>query len=77
MAFRKTATPKQAQLIVYSQYMDRQQMNKFGPGTLFARTWDEVAALLQSRHKGDARVAVYPYCSIQHPEFDLDEPQGA
>ncbi len=64
---------KHAQLIVYSQYLQKQQMNKFPPGTLFAWNWDEVINQLQVRHKGDARVAVYPYSCIQHREVDLDE----
>lgn len=31
---------------------------------------------LQARHKGDARVAIYPYAAIQHMETKLDEPQA-
>ncbi|MEK7409735.1 MAG: lactate racemase domain-containing protein [Acidobacteriota bacterium] len=65
------APPKHAQLVIFSQYLDRQQMNKFAPGTLFAFTWAEVIGHLQARHKGDARVAAYPYSCIQHPEVDL------
>jgi hypothetical protein len=38
-----------------------------------ARTWDEVVAQLRARHKGEARVAVYPYCAMQHIEAGLDE----
>jgi hypothetical protein len=38
-----------------------------------ARTWDEVVAQLRKRHTGDARVAVYPYCAMQHVEMGLDE----
>jgi hypothetical protein len=38
-----------------------------------ARTWDEVVAQLRKRHTGDARVAVYPYCAMQHIEMGLDE----
>jgi nickel-dependent lactate racemase len=59
-------------LIVYSQYLDRQMMNGYGPGTMFASTWAEVIQLLQKRHKSDARVAVYPYGGLQHEEVDLD-----
>ncbi|MBI3694879.1 MAG: hypothetical protein HY238_08575, partial [Acidobacteria bacterium] len=60
------------QLIVYSQYFQKQQQDKFPKGTQFAWSWDEVTNLLLARHKGDARVAVYPYACIQHAEIDLD-----
>ena len=66
------APAKGMKLIVYSQYIDKQQMNKFPRGTCFAQTWAEVVKYLLQRHKGDARVAVYPYAGIQHPEIDLD-----
>jgi len=65
------------QLIVYSQYLDRQQMVKYPKSTIFASTWDEALRALQARHKGDASVAVYPYGAIQHSEYLLDEPQSA
>jgi nickel-dependent lactate racemase len=70
--------PMQAdnQLIVYSQYIDKQEMNKFPRNTLFAYTWDEVLRQLQARHKGDASVAVYPYAAIQHSQTELDEPKA-
>jgi len=71
-ATRPVALGKSTQLIVYSQYLQKQQMNKFPPGSQFAWNWDEVVNLLMARHKGDARVAVYPYGPIQHPEVDLD-----
>jgi hypothetical protein len=62
-------------VIIYSQYLDKRSLNYplFPPGAMFARIWDEVIAQLRARHKGDARVAVYPYCSIQHVEASLDE----
>ena len=62
-------------LLIYSQYLDQRSLNYplFPAGTLFARTWDDVIAQLRARHKGDARVAVYPYCAIQHIEAGLDE----
>ena len=64
--------PKGMQLIVYSQYMDKRQMNVFPRGTRVAQTWADVVDFLLQRHKGDASVAVYPYSGIQHPEIDLD-----
>ena len=71
------ALPKHAGLIVYSQYLQKQQMNKFPAGTMFAWTWEEAIRHLMARHKGDARVALYPYSCIQHGEIDLDEPPRA
>jgi hypothetical protein len=61
-----------ADMIVYSQYMDRQQMNGFGPQTIFTDKWEDVIRQLQARHKADARVAVYPYGGMQHEELELD-----
>jgi lactate racemase len=65
--------PKNVQLIVYSQYLDKQQMNKYAPNTLFAFTWDEAIQHLQARHKGDASVALYPCGAIQHSPMEFDE----
>ena len=62
-----------AQLIVFSQYLDKQQMVQYPPNTQFAFTWDETLRYLQARHKGGAQVAVYPYGAIQHPPSVLDE----
>ncbi|MGA2720849.1 MAG: lactate racemase domain-containing protein [Bryobacteraceae bacterium] len=59
-------------LIVYSQYLDRQMMNTYPTETQFAATWADVIRLLQQRHHGDMRVAVYPYGGIQHQEVELD-----
>jgi hypothetical protein len=64
--------PRSVQLIVYSQYVDRQQMVKYPRNTLFAFTWDEAMHHLLARHKGDARVAVYPYGAIQHTAMEFD-----
>lgn len=69
---RAASLPKNSGLIVYSQYMDRQQMNTYPQATAFASTWEEVIRLLQARHKGEARVAVYPYGGMQHQEIELD-----
>jgi len=69
---RNAPLPKNTGLIVYSEYMDRQQMNTFPRATAFASTWEEVIRLLEARHKGEARVAVYPYGGMQHQEIELD-----
>ncbi|HYM13293.1 MAG TPA: lactate racemase domain-containing protein [Bryobacterales bacterium] len=68
---RPESFPK-GQLLIYSQYLEKQEMVKFPKGTQFARNWDEVTRQLMARHKSDARVAVYPYAGIQHAEIDLD-----
>jgi lactate racemase len=65
-----------SQTIVYSQYIDKQEMNKFPRSTQFAFTWDDVLKQLRARHKGDAVVAVYPYGGIQHSQTQLDEPKA-
>jgi lactate racemase len=60
------------QLIVYSQYMQKTQMNMFAPGTVFASTWEDVLRTLAARHRGSTRVAVYPCATLQHPAHELD-----
>ena len=65
-----------SQTIVYSQYIDKQEMNKFPRTTMFTYTWEDTLKQLRARHKGDAVVAVYPYGGIQHSQTQLDEPTG-
>jgi hypothetical protein len=48
-------------------------MLSFPPETMFAWHWEDVVGKLQERHKADSRVAVYPYATLQHEEWDLDE----
>lgn len=61
-----------AQLIIFSQYMQKRDVDKFSSKNLrLVRSWDEVTKLLQKQHRTEARVAVYPYANIQHPEVDL------
>jgi hypothetical protein len=59
-------------LVVYSRYMDKTLMNAYPEGTLFATKWEEVIKILQPRHKGGARVAVYPCGGNQHEQIELD-----
>jgi nickel-dependent lactate racemase len=66
-----TGGPKSG-LIVYSQYMDKTLMNAYPKDTLFATRWEEVIKILLERHKGDARVAVYPCADNQHEQAELD-----
>jgi nickel-dependent lactate racemase len=69
---RNAPLPRNSSLIVYSQYLDRQLMNTFPRATAFAHRWEDVIRLLQERHKGDPRVALYPYGGMQHQEIELD-----
>jgi nickel-dependent lactate racemase len=73
LAMPREPLPGNVQVIVYSQYMDKRQMLKFPAKTTLTSTWAEVLQQLQTRHKGDARVAIYPYAALQHMENKLDE----
>jgi nickel-dependent lactate racemase len=64
--------PRNTGLIVYSQYLSRRLMNNYPSATHFASKWEDVIKILQQRHEGDARVAVYPYGGMQHQELELD-----
>jgi hypothetical protein len=68
--------PGQRHLIVFSQYADKRLKNRFSKDTFFAGTWADVIAQIENRHRGQVRVAVYPYAAIQHPETRLDGPDG-
>ena len=72
LATPEPALSRNVKLIVYSQYTDKRQMSRFPSGTSFAATWSDVLQQLQARHKGDSRVAVYPYAALQHEETELD-----
>lgn len=66
------AVPQAGQIILFSQYMHKRDLDLFSAQRVrLARTWDEVLSMLQAQHRTDARVAVYPYANIQHPEVDL------
>jgi len=69
----KSQLPQGTGLIVYSQYLTRTMTNNYPPATRFAAKWDEVIQILRERHKGQARVAVYPYAGLQEEELPLDE----
>jgi nickel-dependent lactate racemase len=60
------------QLIVFSQYMQKRDVNRISAKHVhLAQSWDDVIQLLQRHHRTEARVAVYPYAGIQHQEIDL------
>jgi lactate racemase len=59
-------------MIVYSQYMDRNLMNRY-PTAQYATKWEEVIKMLKEKHKGTGvQVAVYPYGGFQHQMIELD-----
>ncbi|OVE79722.1 hypothetical protein BVY01_01735 [bacterium I07] len=61
-----------AQIILFSQYMHKRDVDQvYSKHVRLVRSWDEVMNLLQKQHRTDARVAVYPYANMQHPEVDL------
>lgn len=61
-----------AQIIVFSQYMHKRDLNRVSPQhARLARSWEQVLEHLQAVHRGDARVVLYPYANLQHPEVDL------
>jgi nickel-dependent lactate racemase len=61
-----------AQLIVFSQYMQKRDVNRISAKHVrLAQSWDEVLQLLERHHRTEARVAIYPYAAIQHAEIDL------
>jgi len=68
----KKTVQQAAQIIVFSQYMHKRDIYKVSSKHVhLARSWDEVITLLQKQHRTEARVAVYPYAGIQHPEVEL------
>ena len=53
--------------------MNRNIMNNYPAGTMFATKWEEVIQFLKERHKGTGiQVAVYPYAGLQHQVIELD-----
>jgi nickel-dependent lactate racemase len=74
----RNTVPQAAQMIIFSQYMQKRDTDKFSSRNLhLVQSWEEVVNLLQKQHRSDARVALYPYANIQHPEIDLTLPPAA
>jgi len=68
----KKTVQQAAQIIIFSQYMQKRDVDQISSKRVhLARSWNEVITLLQKQHRTEARVAVYPYANIQHPEVDL------
>jgi len=66
------------QVLLYSQYLQRRELDSpyFPPETVGLRAWSDVVERLRSKHKGDVKVALYPYVGIQHGPATLDIPDS-
>lgn len=73
---RKPRFPNAGQVLIYSQYLQKRELDNpyFPPEAAGCAAWDEVIRRLRQQHKGDVRVAVYPYAGIQHGVSKLDLP---
>ena len=60
---------KAGRIILFSEYHERQPWLELVPPekTVKVRTWEEVIEELKNKHKGKAKVAVYPDATIQKP----------
>ena len=69
----KAGIPSAERVIVYSEYLSRTDLDRFGPAetVIGCRTWAEVLSHLGTAYPGDAQVAVYPCAAIQCPD-DLE-----
>ena len=64
---------KQAgQFIVYAADLQARDKVQFPARTVFTRTWADTVVAIRKAHRGEARVALYPYAGIQHPPGELD-----
>jgi nickel-dependent lactate racemase len=72
MASDRNPVRQAGQLIVFSQYMQKRDVNRISAKHVrLAQSWDEVVQLLGRHHGAEARVAIYPYAAIQHQEVEL------
>jgi len=73
---RKKKFPQARQVLIYSQYLQRRELDNpyFPPEAVGCYRWSDVIEKLLREHKGDVRVAVYPYAGIQHGPAVLDLP---
>lgn len=70
------AVPQAGKVIVFSQYLQKNDINVFSPKNLvLAYSWEELMTQLKKDFSGGAHVAVYPYSPIQHGKLELDGPQ--
>jgi nickel-dependent lactate racemase len=75
---RKRGFPQASQLLVYSQYLQKRELDGpyFPPEAQGLRSWTDVLTALRKQHRGDVKVAIYPYAGIQHGPAVLDIPDG-
>lgn len=75
-ASRKRRYPQANQVLLYSQYLQRRELDHpyFPPEAVGVRDWNDVIARLAQQHKGDVKVAIYPYVGIQHGPAVVDIP---
>lgn len=61
-----------SQLIVLSQHMHKRDVDRISARHVrLVRTWEDALALCRQQHRSAARVAVYPYAGLQHPDVPL------
>ncbi len=71
----RSVVQQAGKIIVFSQYLQKTDLNTFAQKDLVpAYSWDEVMQHLKKDHRSGARVAVYPYSTIQHEHLELDAP---
>jgi len=75
---RKPRLPQARQVLLYSQYLQRRELDGpyLPPEAAGLRSWSEVVERLRREHKGDVHVAVYPYAGMQHGPAVLDLPDN-
>ncbi|MCX6637155.1 MAG: lactate racemase domain-containing protein [Acidobacteria bacterium] len=75
---RRRRYAQAGQVLLYSQYLQRRELDSpyFPPETVGLRAWSDVVERLRSRHKGDVKVALYPYVGIQHGPAVVDIPDS-
>jgi len=73
---RKRRFPQARQVLLYSQYLQKRELDNpyFPPEAVGLYAWEDVIARLKREHRGDVKVAVYPYAGIQHGIATLDLP---
>jgi nickel-dependent lactate racemase len=75
-AARGKRFPQARQVLLYSQYLQQRELDNpyFPPEAVGIRSWTDVVERLKREHKGDVKVAVYPYAGMQHGIAALDLP---
>ncbi len=75
-AARRKRFPQARQVLLYSQYLQQRELDNpyFPPEAVGIRSWNDVVERLKREHKGDVKVAVYPYAGMQHGIAALDLP---